>query len=427
MRILWITNIPFGKLSVLAGLKSGDISGSWLNASLDAFVGDKEYEIIVATIGNTNKIKTLVEDNITYCLLPGGSVAQYNYTSPSNGQTWEVIKNTYKPDLIQIWGTEFTHGYLALQVMQGIPSVIYMQGVMSQIARYYLSGMSDKELRSSITLRDIIKCDWIKRAKRNFHRRSLIEAEMIRISGNVIVENEWCSVHCKAIDPSCVLFKSKLNIKDDFFKQQWDISQIEPYTIMSNAAGYPIKGLHILLKAFGLVVPKYPQAKLYIPGENSPFEKSMLETLKLNGYTKFIKTIIQNLGIKNNVQFLGRLNSEEMAEKMAKSNVFVMPSSIENHSSTLIEAMIVGTPCISSYVGGVPEYVEHNRNGLLYRFEEYEVLAAHILKVFSDPKFAAEIASNASSDMRKSRNGVNLKNELTTIYQQILSRYSNKY
>lgn len=422
MRILWITNIPFGKLSELAGLRGGNTSGSWLNASLDAFVDDKEYEIIVATIGNTDKIKTLAEGNITYCLLPGTSVVKYNHTSQINKRAWDEIKKTYKPDLIQIWGTEFTHGYLALQVMQDIPSVIYMQGVMCQIARYYLSGMSDKELRYSITLRDIIKRDWIKQAQRNFYRRSLIEAEMIKKARNVIVENEWCSVQCKAIAPNCVSFKSKLNIKDDFFKQHWDTGQIEPYSIMSNAAGYPIKGLHVLLKAFGLVVQKYPQAKLYIPGERSPFGKSTREALKQNGYTKFIKTIIMNAGLKNNVQFLGRLNSEKMAEQMAKSNVFVMPSSIENHSSTLIEAMIVGVPCVASYVGGVPEYVQHNRNGLLYRFEEHEVLASHIMTLFDNPQFAAEVASKASSDMRQSRNTVNLKNELTTIYRQMLSR-----
>jgi glycosyltransferase involved in cell wall biosynthesis len=422
MRVLWITNIPFGKLSVLAGQKGGGTSGSWLNASLDAFIGDKEYEIVVATIGNSDKVKTLVDGNITYCLLPGGGVAKYDHTSPVNRQAWEFIRDTYKPDLIQVWGTEFTHGYLALQVMQGIPSVIYMQGVMSQIARYYLSGMSDKELMSSITLRDIIKRDSIKQAQRNFYRRAVIEAEMIRMARNVIVENEWCSVQCKAVAVDCVSYKSKLNIKDDFFRQKWDIGQIEPYTIMSNAAGYPIKGLHMLLKAFRLVVAKYPQAILYVPGENSPFEKSVMETLKLNGYTRFIKKIIQDLGIRNNVRFLGRLNSQQMAERMARSNVFVMPSSIENHSSTLIEAMIVGAPCISSYVGGLPEYVEHNKNGLLYRFEEYEVLAAHIQKVFGDPGFAAGIASRASSDMRKSRNAVNLKNEMAAVYQQILSR-----
>lgn len=420
MRILWIANIPFGRLAELAGLKGGNTSGSWLNASLDAFAGDTDYEIIAVTVGRTPDIRTLVDGNITYCLLPGGTVGEYDCTSSENRRVWETVRDTYKPDLVQVWGTEFTHGYLALQVMRGIPSVIYMQGVLGQIARYYLAGMSDDELRLAVTLRDIIKGDWIRRAQKGFQRRAIAEAEMIRLSGNVIVENEWCSTHCKAIAPDCVSFKSKLSIRDAFFRKHWDVATMEPYTVMSNAAGYPIKGLHMLLKAFALVLRRYPQARLYIPGESSPFDKPLLATLKQNGYTKFIKRLISEAGMKDDVHFLGRLDSEQMAERMAKSNVFVMPSAIENHSSTLIEAMIVGTPCVSSWVGGLPEYLEHNRNGLLYRFEEYEVMASHIMRLFADQAFATKIALAASSQMRESRNAVSLKSELERIYRVVL-------
>lgn len=423
MRVLWITNIPFGKLLTLARRSGGETSGSWLDATLNAFIGDSEHEIIVATIGDTDKVETLCDENITYCLLPGGSAAQYNAALPANKHAWEEIQSIYRPELIHVWGTEFSHGYLALQVMKGIPSVIYMQGVMRQIARYYISGMSPKDLRSSITLRDIIKRDWIKQAQRKYFRRSMIEAEMINKSGNVIVENDWCAAQCKVIAPDCIVYKCKLNIKSTFFKHTWDIGKIEPYSIMNNGAEYPIKGLHILLKALELVVKEYPQTKLYVPGVGSPFERTGLKTLKVDGYSNFIKKIIKNLGLDNHVYFLGRISSEKMAGRMAKSNVFVMSSSIENHSSSLIEAMIVGIPCISSYVGGVPEYVEHNKTGLLYRFEEYEVLASYILKIFGDPKCATDMSMNASYIMRKSRSLIYSKNQLIAIYQRILSTH----
>ena len=58
-----------------------------------------------------------------------------------------------------------------------------------------------------------------------------------------------------------------------------------------------------------------------------------------------------------------------------KTRVFVLSSSIENHASSLKEAMMVGTPSIATFVGGVPEYVRHGENGFLYRFEEYEIMA----------------------------------------------------
>jgi glycosyltransferase involved in cell wall biosynthesis len=124
----------------------------------------------------------------------------------------------------------------------------------------------------------------------------------------------------------------------------------------------------------------------------------------------------------NNINYLGLLNSEEMAEYMSKSNVFVMPSSIENHSSTLIEAMIVGVPCISSYVGGISEFMTHNMNGLIYRFEEFEILASHICKVFEDQSFACKFALNGKMQMRNSRNSNNIKDEFIDIYISLLAQ-----
>jgi glycosyltransferase involved in cell wall biosynthesis len=236
----------------------------------------------------------------------------------------------------------------------------------------------------------------------------------------VIVENNWCACHCKKIYRQCNIHQCELNIREEFFKHQWSSETVEPFTIMCNAAGYPIKGLHVLLKALSHVVPRFPGARLLIPGEDSPFNKSFLARIKENGYTKFIRKLIRDLGLEQQVIFLGRLSSEEMARRMALTNVFVVPSSIENHSSTLIEAMIVGAPCVASYVGGIPEYLTHQENGLLYRFEEYELLADHICRLFSDREYAARLGRRAGLSMRNARSPGNLMEKLISIYHDVI-------
>jgi glycosyltransferase involved in cell wall biosynthesis len=420
MKILWVSNIPFGPLCELAG-QSNSNSGSWLDAAFDALSNDAEIELTIVTVSRIKEIRMKKEGRHSFYILPGGHPGEYNPESNSNRKNWEFLKKECQPDLIQIWGTEYRHGYLALQVMEDIPAVIYMQGVMSQIANHYLSGISEKELRKFITLRDVLKWDWIKKQKARFEKGAFFEAKMIQIAGNVIVENDWCAAHCAAITPNIKVFKSKLSIKNEFYNHEWDEKKMIPFTMMSNAGGYPIKGLHILLKALSLVVKKYPGTKLLIPGEKSPFSKTFIERCKINGYTKYLIFLIEKLQLKNNIIFLGNLTTAQMATQMAKSNVFVMPSSIENHSSTLIEAMIVGVPSVSSYVGGISEYLFNDINGLLYRFEEYEVLASHIEKVFKDNSFAAKIGSEAKITMRESRNSDNLRDELINIYKKILN------
>ena len=110
-----------------------------------------------------------------------------------------------------------------------------------------------------------------------------------------------------------------------------------------------------------------------------------------------------------------------MATKMAQCNCFVMSSAIENHSSTLKEAMTVGVPCVASYVGGVPEYAISERNCLLYRFEDYEVMALHIMRLFESDDLCEKLSVNARNDMAASKQ----KNDFFTIskdiYESIIS------
>lgn len=419
MKVIWISNIIFGHLSELMGSEKYP-SGSWLDAAYLALEKVPNLELFVITVSNVKEVRFKKVGNHSFYILPGGNPIQYDINSLKNKQIWKKIQTDINPDIIQLWGTEYAHGYLALKTMRTVPSVVYMQGLMSQIARQYLSNISDNEQRSNITLRDILKLDWLKRQQLSFYKRAKIESEILNLSGNIIVENNWCESHCKVIAPSSIIYKSKLNIKEEFYQYNWDENQMTPHTIMCNAGGMPIKGLHILLKALDIVIKRFPNTILFIPGATSPFKKNIKERLKRNGYNKYIQSLIVQYGLMNNIHYLGLLNSKEMAEFMSKSNVFVMPSSIENHSSTLIEAMIVGIPCISSYVGGISEFMTHNMNGLIYRFEEFEILASYICKVFEDQSFAGKFALNGKMQMRNSRNSNNIKDEFVDIYNSLL-------
>ena len=72
-----------------------------------------------------------------------------------------------------------------------------------------------------------------------------------------------------------------------------------------------------------------------------------------------------------------------------------MPSVMENHSSSLIEAMIVGAPCISSLVGGVADIVKHGENALLYNSTDAESLAGCIIRIFDDKNLANRLGDSA--------------------------------
>jgi len=421
MKVLWIVNVPFGPMMELAGLKGDNTSGSWLNAALNEFVGDRDVEVCVATTVKGSGFRYSVEKNVSYCLLPGGSPIQYNLRSSNNRKMWETLRERFVPDVIHVWGTEFSHGCHAMQVMSDVPSIIYMQGLIDSIARYYLSGLSRKEQIYFRGLRDLLMANPIERARQHFEERAKTELRMIEQSKNVIVENNWCAAHCEALAENCQIFKSKLPIREEFFQAEWSLKRMRPFSLMCNTSGYPIKGLHMVIKAMRLIVKQYPNAVLKVPGDDFSSGRGLWGRTKRSGYARLIRHLIDGYGLGSKVKFLGCVPTSEMfAQEMATANVFVMPSSIENHSSTLIEAMIVGVPCVASDVGGVSEVVTHGQTGFLYRFEEYELLAHYVCRLFRDCDLAQKIGSQARTEMRKQRGSGGLKSELLSFYGQVL-------
>ena len=420
MKILWIVNSILNKLSL--NLYKKPSNGVWMDALLDDFKNKQDYKVVVATTIKTNRTVKFIDDNITYYALPDNVPLLYNENKKRNVRAWQSLLEEEKPDLIQVWGTEFTHGLCALRLAKSlnIPSVIYIQGYLGAIARYYLAGISYSELKRTVTFRDFLRRDSILQQQKKYYRRTKKEMEMLTLSGRIISENNWCDANLKAIVSSLKVYHCPLSINKNFFNYRWDINKAKNFSVICTASGYTIKGLHILLQAIAQVKQRYSEVKLYVPGSPQVSDGSIKGYIRRNGYTKYIEKLIRRLDIKDNIVWLGRLSQEELAKEYTKHRVFVMPSAIENHSSSLKEAMIVGVPCISSYVGGIPEYVRHGKNGLLYRFEEYAVLAGYISKIFDDDKLAQELSETAKKDMSLLHGNIRLYDTITEIYKEIV-------
>lgn len=77
-------------------------------------------------------------------------------------------------------------------------------------------------------------------------------------------------------------------------------------------------------------------------------------------YLAYLDKMIDQADLRDNIEFCGRLDQVQMARQMLDAKAFVMSSCIENHSSTLREAMYLGMPCISALAGSVYELVVHS-------------------------------------------------------------------
>lgn len=101
-----------------------------------------------------------------------------------------------------------------------------------------------------------------------------------------------------------------------------------------------------------------------------------------SAYRNKINKILYEHNIsKNQVVKLGNLNINDMCIYYNISDIVVIPSLMEAVSLSAIEAMATGTPVISTNVGGMPELIENNKNGLLIQPKSEKEIYDAIMKL----------------------------------------------
>ena len=413
MNILWITNILFPEAErLLTGLGELKSSGGWMLGAAEALLDIENVRLIVATVSRKAKELTKLDGKkITYYVLPMGKGNLR--INPEYERYWKVVKDCVKPDVVHIHGTEFSHGYAYLKTCGAENVVISIQGLTSAYYYYYY-GISKREVYRNITFRDLIKGNMID-GQHDFQRRGLFEKEMIRMVNHVIGRTSWDRAHTWAINPHAKYHFCNEILRPAFYGgQKWNYRKCHKHTIFLSQAGYPVKGLHQVLKAMPLILRHYPDTVLRIAGHDITKTDTWIDKLKLSGYGLYIKRLIRRYSLPDRVIFTGNLNGEQMREEYLKANLFLCPSTIENSPNSLGEAQMLGTPCLASYVGGVPDMMKGNEENL-YRFEEIEMLAEKVCRVFRDEDRQVDMRAEATKRHDPRINA----NKLIQVYKSI--------
>lgn len=135
----------------------------------------------------------------------------------------------------------------------------------------------------------------------------------------------------------------------------------------------PEKGIDVLLRAAVQVLRAVPQFRLQIAGNGPCFAQ--------------LERQAHDLKLTDAVQFLGEVR--DVAELLARSRLFILPSFSEGISLTLLEAMARGLPVVATRVGGVPEVVVDGETGLLVPAHEVNALARGIVSLWNDAERGA--------------------------------------
>lgn len=413
MNVLWITNTLFP--DVCKELKmTVPVVGGWMFSGAKALLRENSsVKLAVASLYSGKKFQKIVIKDITYYLLPAnGNINQYNNQLEP---LWKRIQADFKPDVIHLHGSEYPHGLAYVRACGNAGVVLSVQGLVSVIERYFLGGISRLNILKNTTIRDIFRRDTLITQQIEMRKRGEYEKELIKNCQHVIGRTVWDKSHIWSVNPQCNYHFCNETLRDEFYKKTWRLDSCEKYSIFLSQGHYPIKGIQQVLKALPLILNHFPETKLYIAGHN--LQKASF--LKKNGFSKYVLRLIKTNKLQEKVHFTGSLNEEQMSERYLKSHVFVCPSSIENSPNSIGEAQLVGVPCVGAYVGGMQDMITHEETGLLYRFEEVEMLANFVCGIFSNPTMAQNLSAKGLQVAIKRHDKIENAKQLNAIYETI--------
>jgi glycosyltransferase involved in cell wall biosynthesis len=415
MKILWITNILFPDICKELGIKEL-VTGGWMYSLAKLLICDSSVKLAVATVYPGKILMSKEINGISYFLLPlQGDNKRY---SKNMEKYWLEVQNEFQPDAVHIHGTEFAHGLAYIRACPQKNVTISIQGLLSVYERYYYTGITSAEIFKNISLRDILKMDTIFQQRVKMRKRGLLEHEYIQSVDYVIGRTSWDMAHVLTINPKVNYLFCNETLRGEFYQHTWSLKSCEKHSVFVSQAAYPIKGLHQVLKALPSVLKKYPDTKLYIGGSDC-IPHNLKEKLLQTGYDKYILRLMKKLNIRDKVIFTGILGEKEMCNRYLKSHIFVCPSSIENSPNSVGESQLLGVPCIASYVGGIPDMVENGKTGLLYRFEETEMLSKAICEIFGNDNLAELLSFNEQAVAVGRHSGEVNRNTMIAIYKAI--------
>jgi glycosyltransferase involved in cell wall biosynthesis len=137
------------------------------------------------------------------------------------------------------------------------------------------------------------------------------------------------------------------------------------------------------VRVFAGIQKLYPEAELCMVGPDK------------DGSMKECKQLANELHLEGKIVFKGKLTKPEWAALAANYDIFISSTQIDNTPISVIEAMALGLPIVSTAVGGVPFLLKHLETGLLSPGNDIPAMVENIQKLLNSSVLAQKLSLNA--------------------------------
>jgi glycosyltransferase involved in cell wall biosynthesis len=127
----------------------------------------------------------------------------------------------------------------------------------------------------------------------------------------------------------------------------------------------------------------------------------------------------------NKCTFLGYITNEKIPSLYASSDIFLLPSLYENFPICLLEAMSSESAVIGTNVGGIPELITNEKNGLIIKPKSTNDIIESVIRLVENPQLRKEFGREARIAVEKQFTWEKIAIKTKEQYQKVIDNYSS--
>ena len=179
--------------------------------------------------------------------------------------------------------------------------------------------------------------------------------------------------------------------------------------IFSNRGYFPVYDNETLVQGFALAYTNNPALRLTLKGDG-PLEQP-------------VRDLVALLGLSEVITFKKKTSYTEVPNDYRRAHIFITTSISDGTPVSILEAMASGLPCIATAVGGIPEWIEDNKTGLLIQPKAPDQVAQAILTLAADTALRSRLGSAAREVVLKKGQWTTLMAQAEKDYQALIKTY----
>lgn len=361
LTVCWIPDFPVEWLPDLPAEWGGlpkSHPASWQRVLWEEFAGDPRVRLHIVVMRKTlPRSGSFAVRGTTFHLvkMPGGLRAPTFFWLDT--LVVRRLLRRIQPDVVHAWGSEKGAALVASRL--GWPYVVTVQGLMSWYA-------------------ETVPLNRYERFATFLERLSLPRAPV------VTTESRFAVGYLREKFPNLRIAQVE-HAPAPLFSTVRRAPQLDPLRLLFVGEFGFRKGADLILRALDTLAEEFA-FELVVIGPWRPAMRELLATLPR---------------LRDRVITRNGLTPSEVADEMARATMMIFATRADTSPNAVKEAVVAGLPVVASAVGGILDYVQDGKNGLLFPSGDLAGLIAAARAAFRDPRFSrGEVDAGALAEGR---------------------------